>query len=71
MYTANSSLHKCYRKLKPHIGYLPSRDFNYLDMKLLNVQHELRKYISTNIRQCADQQLEYAHAKLKVEIHNY
>jgi hypothetical protein len=37
--------------MKPYLGYLPSRDFAYLDYKLLNVDAATRKYISTNIVQ--------------------
>lgn len=40
---------KSYRKQRPHIGWLPPRDFHYLDMKLFNVSREMRKYIATNI----------------------
>lgn len=71
MYTPNSTHLKSYRRLKPYIGHLPSRDFCYLDYKLLNVTRDLRKYIAANVNSTVDLALEYSHAKLKLEPQNY
>jgi len=37
MYTPNATHLKSYRRLRPHLGWLPPRDFHYLDTKLLNL----------------------------------
>ena len=36
-YTPNATQLKSYRRLRPHLGWLPPRDFHYLDTKLLNL----------------------------------
>jgi len=40
---------KSYRKDRRYIGILPARDFQYLDCKLLNLDHLIRKYIPGTI----------------------
>lgn len=51
MYTSNSMQLKSYRRLKPYLGYMPPRDFSYLDMKLLNVTRDMRKFIAANVKE--------------------
>lgn len=67
MYTTNAMQIKQYRRLKPYFGWLPNRDFSYLDSRLLNVSRDLRKSIAANVKQSADSSLEFAHKKLKIE----
>jgi len=51
MYTTNSLQIKQYRRLRPYLGWLPPRDFHYLDYKLLNITKDMRKYIGANVTQ--------------------
>lgn len=49
MYTHNSMQVKQYRRMRPYLGWLPNRDFHYLDYKLLNVSKDMRKNIGANV----------------------
>jgi len=40
---------RTYRKIKTYAGNMPAREFKYLDMRLFNLDQDVRKYISTNI----------------------
>ena len=42
-YTNNYS----YRKDRRYTGYMPERDYHYLDCKLINIDKDLRKYITS------------------------
>ena len=36
-----------YRKDRRYTGYMPQRDYHYLDCKLINIDKDIRKYISS------------------------
>ena len=57
---------RTYRKIKTYAGILPEREFSYLDMRLFNLDQDVRKYISTNISQNEAQAKQFAHSRLKV-----
>ena len=71
MYTTNSLQIKQYRRLRPYLGWLPPRDFHYLDYKLLNITKDMRKYIGANVTQNQETSLKYAHQKLRIEANHY
>lgn len=71
MYTSKSMQLKSYRRLKPYVGWLAPRDFAYLDMKLLNITRDLRKYISSNVKEANDTSLQYAHVKFRIDAASY
>lgn len=71
MFTPNSNEIKAYRRLKPYAGWLPSRDFSFLDMKLLNISREMRKFISLNIKENEDISRQFALAKLNTDANMY
>ena len=67
MYTTNSLQVKQYRRLRPYLGWMPNRDFHYLDCKLMNISKEMRKNIGANVTQNLESSLQFAHAKLKID----
>lgn len=57
---------KSYRKDRRYIGILPPRDFEYLDCKLLNLDHVIRKYIPGTMTGFESQAKLYAHIRLRI-----
>lgn len=57
MFTAEAAHLRAYRRLRPHTGYLPQRDFSYLDYSMLNLNQSVRKYIMANITESEAQAL--------------
>jgi hypothetical protein len=57
---------KTYRKDRRYVGILPERDFQFLDCKLLNLDHTIRKYIPGTITGFESQAKLYAHIRLRI-----
>ena len=53
-----------YRKSSRLLGALPSRDYHYLDCKLLNIDRSLRKYIAASLEGMDEQCKDYACTRL-------
>lgn len=49
------------------IGARRARDFECLDLRLFNLDNDIRKYIATNLVQNLNLSLTYAHKKLRTE----
>jgi hypothetical protein len=58
---------RTYKKDRKYIGILPNRDFYYLDSKLLNLDHTLRKYIPGTMTGFESQAKTYAHTRLRIQ----
>lgn len=57
---------RTYRKDRRYVGILPDRDFHYLDCKLLNMDHWLRKDIPNTITSFDTVAKQYAHLRLRI-----
>ena len=62
-YTNNYS----YRKDRRYLGYMPKRDYHYLDCKLINIDKDLRKYITSALIGVENQAKTYACARLQTD----
>ena len=49
LYLSRFTNNYSYRKLRRFMGAMPPRDYHYLDCKLINIDQDMRKYISTAI----------------------
>jgi len=54
-----------YRKDRRYLGYMPKRDYHYLDCKLINIDKDLRKYIQSALIGVDNQSKTYALARLQ------
>ena len=59
-YTNNYS----YRKNRHYLGSMPRRDYHYLDCKLINIDKDLRKYVTSALIGSDSQSKTYACARL-------
>lgn len=60
-----------YRKDRRYLGYMPKRDYHYLDTKLINIDGEIRKYITTALIGVESQAKTYACARLNTSERQY
>lgn len=66
-YTNNYS----YRKDRRYTGYMPQRDYHYLDCKLINIDKDIRKYISSSLIGVDSQSKTYSCARLNTTEKQY
>ena len=66
-YTNNYS----YRKDRRYTGYLPKRDYHFLDCELINIDKDLRKYITSSFIGVESQAKTYACARLNTSEKQY
>ena len=66
-YTNNYS----YRKDRRYTGFMPKRDYHYLDCKLINIDKDLRKYITSALIGVDSQAKTYACARLNTSEKQY
>ena len=66
-YTNNYS----YRKDRRYVGHMPKRDYHYLDCKLINIDKDLRKYITSSLIGIESQAKNYACARLHTSEQQY
>ena len=66
-YTNNYS----YRKNRHYLGSMPLRDYHYLDCKLINIDKDLRKYITSALIGSDSQSKTYACARLQTSDTQY
>ena len=71
MYTTNAVQVKQYRRMRPYLGWMPPRDFHYLDCQLLNMSKELRKNIGATAIQTLEDSVNFAHTKLNIDERAY
>ena len=71
IYLAKYTNNYTYKKDRRYMGILPSRDYHYLDFKLINIDRELRKYINSSMIGVDNQAKTYAHFRLNVEERQY
>lgn len=67
IYLVNKINMKTHRKYRRYMGYLPERDFHYLDNKLANLDREIRRYITASMLSNEQACKGYAHSRLKIE----
>ena len=60
-----------YRKDRRYPGYLPKRDYHFLDCKLINTDKDLRKYITSALIGVENQAKTYACARLSTTERQY
>ena len=60
-----------YRKDRRYPGYLPKRDYHFLDCKLINIDKDLRKYITSALIGVENQAKTYACARLSTTERQY
>jgi len=60
-----------YRKDRRYLGYMPQRDYHYLDCKLINIDNDIRKYITTALIGVENQAKTYACARLNTSERQY
>jgi len=53
-----------YRKNMRYNGFMPPRDYHFLDCKLINIDKDLRKYITSALIGIDSQSKHYACARL-------
>ena len=51
MFTPQSIQLRAYRRLKPYLGWVPKRDFSFLDNRLINLQQQCRRIIQSKIKE--------------------
>jgi len=49
LFKANYTNNYSYRKDRRYTGFMPQRDYHYLDCKLINIDKDLRKYITSSL----------------------
>ena len=64
LYLSRFTNNYSYRKNRRYMGAMPLRDYHYLDCKLINVDQEIRKYISSTLIGMDSQSKQYACARL-------
>lgn len=67
IYNKTQLWQKSYRKRSPFLGWVAPRDFSFLDMRLFNVEYDLRKYIQANITGEEESCINYAQSRLNYD----
>lgn len=71
LYLSRFTNNYSYRKLRRFMGAMPPRDYHYLDCKLINIDQDMRKYISTAIVGMDSQSKQYACTRLNTSEQQY
>ena len=71
LYLSRFTNNYSYRKNRRYVGFMPERDYHYLDSKLINIDKDLRKYITSALIGIDSQSKHYACARLKTTDRHY